>query len=162
MQLELKLDSFEEFLTVLEALRGPQPVPTLLDHTVEEAFGQEALDEIQAIHDSISGVWTAVRTVEHDIKVQRGALEETITELRDLQKRAEGKAERPAQALARGVYCRFCGKMLNGTTQRIFCSQACAGRWQGQHKGHKATPRLTLKDERLGTTVVAGEGVRDN
>jgi hypothetical protein len=91
---------------------------------------------------------------------------DAIAQVRELQKtsgtlltttKKNGKT-----AMIRGIYCRFCGKELDTKkSQKIFCSQGCAGRWQGQHKGHKPTPRLTLKDEMLGTTVVAGEGVRD-
>lgn len=164
LDLNIKLDSVEELLQLLEGIR-PTPVPltaVVSNGTLEKAIDTEALDEISALNDDVGKLWEHMTQVEHQQKIQRGALEETAKDLRDIQ-RAEGKAEKPGQALAlKGVYCRFCGKMLNGTTQRIFCSQACAGRWTGQHRGQKATPRMTLKDEKLGTTVVAGVGVRDN
>lgn len=165
MQLELKIESTEEFLTMIEAIRGVHALP--MEATLESAItemDEERLDDIVKVNDLLRD---EVAEVRREMKIQRGALDETIHQLRELQS-AEGKAETPRNgngksALMRGIYCRFCGKELDTNTgQRIFCSQRCAGRWQGQHKGQHATPRLTLKDEMVGTTVVAGEGVRDN
>lgn len=165
MQLELKIESTEEFLTMLEAVRGVRALP--VEATLESAIcemDEERLDDIVRVNDLLRD---EVAEVRREMKIQRGALEETIDQLRELQKRADGKAEKPKSngktAMLRGIYCRYCGKELDTNTgQKIFCSQGCAGRWQGQHKGERPTPRLTLKDEMLGTTVVAGEGVRDN
>lgn len=162
MQLELKIESTEEFLTILEAVRGVRalPVETTLESAICE-MDEERLDDLVKVNDLLRD---EVAEVWRELKIQRGALDETINQLRELQPRKEADAPKGngKTALLRGIYCRFCGKELDTSkTQRIFCSQACAGKWQGQHKGQKATPRLTLKDEKLGTTVVAGEGVRE-
>lgn len=165
MQLELKIESTEEFLTLIEVIRGTRALP--VEATLESAIcemDEERLDDIVKVNDLLRD---EVAEVRREMKIQRGALDETIHQLRALQS-AEGKAETPKNgngktALMRGIYCRFCGKELDTSkSQRIFCSQGCAGRWQSQHKGQKATPRLTLKDEKLGTTVVPGEGIRDD
>lgn len=168
MRLELKIESVEEFLTILEAVRGPAPV-ALSEATLEGALTQmdeDRLDDLAAVTD---GIRDGLREIRGEFKIQRGALEETIAQVRDLQKTAQSGGtlltvpkKNGKTAMIRGIYCRYCGKELDTkTTQKIFCSQGCAGRWQGQHKGEHPTPRLTLKDEMLGTTVVAGEGVRD-
>lgn len=164
MQLELKLNSIEEFLTLLEALRGaPVANQVLLEATTtisEEVYRdfQESVDE------ALTRQGHAIQDLERETNVLRGALDETINEVRAAQtaaRDAEPKGNGKRQPAVRGIYCRFCGRELDTRkSQKIFCSQACAGRWQGQHKGEHATPRLTLKDEKLGTTVVAGEGVR--
>jgi len=163
--MQITINTVEELRDFVEAIRPQIPATILtstpLEQPEEWSHDEEPIEMLQNLYDLIPSLYESINKLKEEMKIQRGALEETINQLRELQ-RAEGKAERPAQKLViRGVYCRFCGKMLNGTTQKIFCSQACAGRWTGQHKGERATPRLTLKDEKLGTTVVAGEGVRD-
>jgi len=116
-----------------------------------------------------------------EMQILRGALEETISQLREYQKTAQRMAMDPTRAVQqtqskavgrtpsgalsrakkhKGVYCRLCGKRLEGKHQTIFCSRKCGAKWHAAHKVQPATPRLTLKDEMLGTTVVAGEGVR--
>jgi hypothetical protein len=167
MRLELKIESVEEFLTILKAVRG-SAVP-LAEEDLEEVITEmasERLDDLVRVSDSIRD---EVRQMRDEATIQRGALEETITQVRGLQKMAMHTGPWTVEpkkngktAMIRGIYCRFCGKELDTKkAQKIFCSQGCAGRWQGQHKGEHPTPRLTLKDEMLGTTVVAGEGVRD-
>ena len=180
--MELKIESVEEFLTILEAIRGPAPVAfsdavidsgdTAIDEEILDIIGQELvtaqkrLDDLVQVNDLNRD---ELREVRGEFKIQRGALEETISQVRDLQKLAKHDGpwhvepkKNGKTAMIRGIYCRFCGKELDTKkAQKIFCSQGCAGRWQGQHKGEHPTPRLTLKDEKLGTTVVAGEGVRE-
>ena len=167
MRMELKIESVEEFMTILAAVRG---VPATLETTLESAItemDEERLDDLAQVNDMIRDELREIRT---EFKIQRGALDETILQMRELQKTAQSGGtlltvpkKNGKTAMIRGIYCRFCGKELDTKkAQKIFCSQGCAGRWQGQHKGEHPTPRLTLKDEMLGTTVVAGEGVRDN
>jgi len=167
MHIELKIESVEEFMTILAAVRG---VPATLETTLESAItemDEERLDDLAQVNDMIRDELREIRT---EFKIQRGALDETILQMRELQKTAQSGGtlltvpkKNGKTAMIRGIYCRFCGKELDTKkAQKIFCSQGCAGRWQGQHKGEHPTPRLTLKDEMLGTTVVAGEGVRDN
>jgi hypothetical protein len=127
--------------------------------------------------------------LEKEQKILRGALEETIVQLREYQKtqqaqQKEEPAADPQRAVQetqsrasagltasghrsrnkkfRGVYCRNCAKKLEGKHQTIFCSRKCGAQWRAKHPDQRATPRLTLKDEKLGTTVVAGEGVRSS
>ena len=182
MHIELKIESVEEFLTMLEAVRGPAPVAFseavvgsgdgAIDEEILDIIGQELvkeqkrLDDLAQVNDMIRDELREIRT---EFKIQRGALDETILQMRELQKTAQSGGtlltvpkKNGKTAMIRGIYCRFCGKELDTKkAQKIFCSQGCAGRWQGQHKGEHPTPRLTLKDEMLGTTVVAGEGIRD-
>ena len=165
MQLELKIESTEEFLTLVEAIRG---VPVAMaEEDLEEAITEmasERIDDLTKVNDLLRDQMAEIR---HEMKVQRGALDETVHNVRTIERklveaRPEPKNGNGKSSLVRGIYCRFCGKELDTSkSQKIFCSQGCAGRWQAQHKGQKATPRLTLKDEMLGTTVVPGEGVRE-
>jgi len=181
MHIELKIESVEEFLTMLEAVRGPAPVALseavvgsgdgAIDEEILDIIGQELvkeqkrLDDLAQVNDMIRDELREIRT---EFKIQRGALDETIAQVRELQKMAQHVGPWTVEpkkngktAMIRGIYCRFCGKELDTKkSQKIFCSQACAGRWQAQHKGERPTPRYTLKNEMIGTTVVAGVGVR--
>lgn len=163
MQLELKIESTEEFLTLLEALRVTPVVTTLEEAKLQATVSEEIyLDFQESVDEALNQISTEVNDLKRETKVLRGALDETISNIRQVQTASRAVEKPRKEPMVRGIYCRFCGKELDTSkTQRIFCSQACAGRWTGQHKGEKATPRLTLKDERLGTTVVAGEGVRE-
>jgi len=119
--------------------------------------------------------------LEHEMKILRGAMEETIAQLRDVQahfrapkveqEQAVGdtqqaarlgmtpKGHRSKAKAFRGVYCRNCAKELKGKNQGIFCSRKCAARWRSKHPNQVATPRLSIKDD-YQATVVAGEGVK--
>jgi hypothetical protein len=159
MQIDITID---ELGALLDGLRG--------ETTLEEAISEvdrERIDDLAKVNDIVRD---DIAGLHQELKRQRGALEETVTQLRTLQQMAEhtgpwtveSKKSNGKTPMVRGIYCRFCGKDLDTKkSQKIFCSQACAGRWQGQHKGQTPTPRYTLKDEKIGTTVVAGVGVRD-
>ena len=94
------------------------------------------------------------------IKVIEGALEELILRVEELRGTKPAPKEKPKKAKVAGVYCRNCSKRLEGR-QKVFCTKRCAAVWHGQHRGEFATPRFEI-EEKLDTTVVAGEGIRDN
>jgi hypothetical protein len=146
---------------------------------------EEDIDEETYAVEIIALTKTQAR-LDKEMKILRGALEETVLQLREYQRQAQQSGDQTASAQRavqetqsrasvgvtpsgqrsrakqfRGVYCRNCGKRLEGKYQTVFCSRKCGAKWRADHAGQTATPRLTLKDEKLGTTVVAGEGVRD-
>lgn len=148
-----------------------------LDQHDEDA--DELIDTMAA---EIHELRLAQSRLEKEQRIIRGALEETVVQLREYQKaqfaknpdlakvvqetqtRAAGVTKSGHRSRAkkfRGVYCRNCAKKLEGKHQSIFCSRKCGAQWRAKHPDQTAEPRLTLKDEMLGTTVVAGEGVRD-
>jgi len=147
-----------------ELLRGKDGPDEVTDDLIE-AMGQE-----------ITSLREEVGNVQRELKILRGAMEETIVQLREFQKRGgveqavrdtqqqarpglTPKGHRSRAKQFRGIYCRNCGKALAGKHQSIFCSRKCGAQWRSKHPNEVATPRLSLKNG-FDATVEAGVGVK--
>jgi len=187
-----KTDLLDLFLDTLDPQqRLNMTLAMKLDLLSEKMDGEEKEDDdisdelLDLLGQDVVKTQEAIREMQHDLAVLRGAVEETIHQLHELQggpkaskptpaevtaavretqaKAATGFTEKGARSKAkafRGVYCRNCAKELTGKHQSLFCSRRCAAVWRGQHPDEVATPRLSVRENDFEATVVAGEGVR--
>ena len=184
-----KTDLLDLFLDTLDPQqRLNMTLAMKLDVLSEKMDGEEKEDDdisdelLDLLGQDVVKTQEAIREMQHELAVLRGAVEETILQLRSLQggpkapradittavHEAQEKAaagftpagHRSRAKSFRGVYCRNCAKELEGKHQSIFCSRRCAAVWRGQHPDEVATPRLSVRENDFEATVVAGEGVR--
>lgn len=82
MQLELKIETTEEFLTLLEAVRGPAPV-ALSEAVIGSGSAVISEELLDILGQELVTVQTQLGELQKEFRVQRGALEETINQLRE-------------------------------------------------------------------------------
>ena len=174
MTLAMKLD------VLSEKMDGEEKEDDDISDELLDLLGQDVVKTQEAIHE----MQRELGEVQREMSRLRGALDETINQLREIQGGPKAPKPTPTEVTAavqetqakaaagitpaghrsraksfRGVYCRNCAKELTGKHQSLFCSRRCAARWRTQHPDELATPRLSIKENGFEATVAAGIGV---
>jgi len=88
--MQITINTVEELRDFVEAIRPQIPATILtstpLEQPEEWSHDEEPIEMLQNLYDLIPSLYEGINKLKEEMKIQRGALEETINQVRELQK----------------------------------------------------------------------------
>lgn len=88
--MQITINTVEELRDFVEAIRPQIPATILtstpLEQPEEWSHDEEPIEMLQNLYDLIPSLYESINKLKEEMKIQRGALEETINQVRELQK----------------------------------------------------------------------------